>query len=108
MLQRHSLIASLLVAFLCTGGTLGGTSFAQKASVPKQPDRVTIAGEKVKELLALMDIDKNGKISKQEWMKFMEAEFDRLDPEKKGEIDPKKILQSTVSVRSLRTSDLGK
>jgi EF hand len=51
----------------------------------------------VKELLALMDTDKNGKISKQECMKFMETEFDRLDAgKKKGEIDPKGLLQSTV------------
>jgi len=35
-----------------------------------------------------MDTDKNGKISKQEWMKFMEAEFDRLDKNKTGELSP--------------------
>jgi hypothetical protein len=29
--------------------------------------------------LLLMDTNENGKISKQEWTKFMEAEFDRLD-----------------------------
>jgi len=108
MPQRSLLIAILLVAFIWTGGTLRGTSFAQKASVPKQPDTVAIAGEKVKELVALMDTDKNGKISKQEWMKFMEAEFDRLDTKKTGEIDPKELVQSVVSVRRIRASDLGK
>lgn len=51
-----------------------------------------MASEKVKELLALMDTDKNGTISKQQWMKFMEAEFDRLDKNKKGEVDPKEVL----------------
>jgi hypothetical protein len=61
----------------------------------------------VKELLALMDTEKNGKISKQEWMKFMEAEFDRLDAGKKGEIDPKGLLQSTVS-EHVRPSEVGK
>lgn len=55
-----------------------------------------------------MDTDKNGKISKQEWMTFMEAEFDRLDKNKKGEIDQKELLQSTVSVKKVRQSDLGK
>jgi hypothetical protein len=55
-----------------------------------------------------MDTDKNGKISKQEWMKFMEAEFDRLDTKKKGEIDPKEILHSSVSVGRVRTSAVGK
>lgn len=55
-----------------------------------------------------MDTDKNGKISKQEWMRFMEAEFDTLDTDKKGELDQKELLQSTVSVKRVRASDLGK
>ena len=92
MTQRILLVASLVVAFISGGGILASTSSAQKASVPRPPDRIAIASEKVKELLALMDTDKNGKISKQEWMKFMEAEFDRLDKNKKGEVDPKELL----------------
>jgi hypothetical protein len=33
-------------------------------------------------------------------MEFMEAEFDRLDQDKKGELDPRQFRQS-VSVRAL-------
>ena len=44
-----------------------------------------------------MDTDKSGKISKEEWMKFMEAEFDRLDKDKKGELDAKELEQLRVS-----------
>jgi len=98
----------LLMAWMCASGALPETCFAQKASVPKKPNTTAIASEKVKELLTLMDTDKNGKISKQEWMKFMEAEFDRLDTNKKGEIDPKDLLKSTVSLKHARASDLGK
>lgn len=83
-------------------------TFAQKASVPKQPTKDSMAQQNVKELLLLMDTDKNGKISKQEWMKFMEAEFDALDKDKKGELDQKELLQSTMSVKRSRPSDLGK
>jgi len=85
-----------------------GTALAQKAAVPKQPTQDSHTQEKVKELLLLMDTDKNGKISKQEWMKFMEAEFDRVDKDNKGEIDQKELLQPTVSVRRARQSALGK
>ncbi len=108
MKPRSLFAAILLIAWMCGGGTLAETSFAQKASVPKQPNTAVIARERVKELLALMDTDKNGKISKQEWMKFMEAEFDRLDTSKKGELDPKELLKSSVSMTHARTSDLGK
>ncbi|MFZ0863236.1 MAG: hypothetical protein WB781_26000 [Candidatus Sulfotelmatobacter sp.] len=96
------MIATLGVAVLV------GTALAQKAAVPKHPTHDSPAQEKVKELLLLMDTDKNGKVSKQEWMKFMEAEFDRLDKDNRGEIDQKELLQSTVSVRRVRQSDLGK
>ena len=92
MTRRILLVSSLVMAFICGGGILASTSSPQKASVPRPADRIAIASEKVKELLALMDTDKNGKISKQRWMKFMEAEFDQLDKKKKGEVDPKELL----------------
>ena len=49
-------------------------------------------------MLLLIDTDENGKISKQEWMKFMEAEFDRLDKDKKGQLDAKELTQSKLRV----------
>jgi len=108
MTRRSLLATTLLLVCMCGGGPLRETSFAQRASVPKQPDKAVIATENVKELLAVMDTDKNRKISKQEWMKFMEAEFDKLDAANKGEIDPRELLQSTVSIRPPRAADLGK
>jgi Ca2+-binding EF-hand superfamily protein len=41
-----------------------------------------------------MDTDKNGKISRQEYMSFMSAEFDRLDKDKSGELDVRELAQS--------------
>ena len=84
-----------------------GIGFAQK-DVPKQPDKHVMATENVKQLLLVMDVDKNGKISKQEWMKFMEAEFDRLDLEKKGELDQTEIRRSTSYIKQARFSELGR
>jgi hypothetical protein len=54
-----------------------GPLVAQKAVVPKPQDKLALGEPEVMQLLLLMDTDKNGKISKQEWMRFMEAEFDR-------------------------------
>jgi hypothetical protein len=36
-----------------------------------------------------MDTDRNAKISKRGFMNLMEAVFDRLDKDKKGELDPR-------------------
>ena len=66
----------------------------QRASTPKAQDKKALGVGEVKELLLLMDTDKNGKISKKEYMSFMEAEFDRLDKDKSGELDPKELTQS--------------
>jgi Ca2+-binding EF-hand superfamily protein len=55
-----------------------------------------LAENQVKQLLLLMDTDKSGKISKTEFLKFMEAEFERLDKDKKGTLDSKEIKQSAL------------
>jgi hypothetical protein len=59
------------------------------------------AGEReAKTLLLLMDTDKSGKVSKQEFMAFMEAEFERMDINKDGELDVKELTNSRVQVRT--------
>ena len=49
-----------------------------------------------KQLLLLMDTDKSGKVSKQEFMTFMEAEFNRLDLNHDGELDVRELTQFHV------------
>lgn len=50
----------------------------------------------VKKLLMLMDKDKNGKVSREEFMNFFSAEFDRLDVNKDGELDVAELTQLRV------------
>jgi Ca2+-binding EF-hand superfamily protein len=76
----------------------GGPLPQQKAAVPKAQDKLALGEEEVRQLLLLMDTDKTGKITRQEWMKFMEAEFDRLDKNKSGELDAKELAQSRLRV----------
>jgi hypothetical protein len=73
-----------------------GIALAQKQSVPKPHDKLALGEPEVKQLLLLMDTDKNGKISKEEWMTFMGAEFDRLDKHKTGQLDVKELEQSRL------------
>jgi Ca2+-binding EF-hand superfamily protein len=53
-----------------------------------------------------MDTDKNGKISKAEWMQFMSEEFDRMDTDKSGSLDVKELEQSQI--RPARITNVGK
>jgi Ca2+-binding EF-hand superfamily protein len=73
-----------------------GIAVAQRAAVPKPQDKLGLGEPEVKQLLLLMDTDKSGKISKQEWIQFMEVEFDRLDKDKKGQLDAKELMQSKL------------
>jgi len=85
-----------ITAMVTTASMLGNVA-AQKVSVSKPQDKLGLGEEEIKRLLFIMDPDKKGKISKQEYMKFMEAEFERLDKDKNGELDVKKLAQSSVT-----------
>jgi hypothetical protein len=74
---------------------------SSQTAVPSTSEKKLAAGEKeAKKMLLLMDKDQNGKVSKQEFMSFMEAEFDRLDVNKDGELDVKELTQSHVQIRT--------
>lgn len=98
MLSRKNKVTIIAIAsaLLVAGGTLG-TASAQKASVPKPQNNLALVEEQVKQLILLMKTDGQGKISKQEYMKFMEAEFERLDKEKKGELDVKQVAHTNLT-----------
>jgi|ERR1700691_353810 hypothetical protein len=104
MLTRRSLVSGITVC----GATWAvvGSADAQKQPPPKAPDKFALAQGQIEQLLLMMDTDKNGKISKQEWMSFMEVEFDRLDTDKSGELDVKEIAQSRL--QATRHANVGK
>ena len=51
----------------------------------------TVADQDVREMLHLMDQDKNGTVSKQEFLTFMSQTFDRLDVSQKGYLEPPQL-----------------
>jgi hypothetical protein len=81
----------VVIAVLVATGAMLGTAVAQQASAPKQQDNLALGEPEVKKLLLLMDTDNDGKVSKQVFMSFMEAEFNRLDKKKEGKLDVKEL-----------------
>jgi hypothetical protein len=75
--------------------------------VPRPQDALVLGENAAKDLLLLIEPDKNGKISKQAWLRFMGEEFDRLDKDKKGELDAQE-LRSDRLVKHARSQDVGK
>ena len=95
--RPKTLLVIYAIAALYIAGVLVGTAIAQKAGPSKAtPDKALLGAEDVKQLVLLMDTDKNGKVSKQEFMNFMSTEFDRLDTDKSGELDVKELAQSQL------------
>jgi hypothetical protein len=90
--KRWAVLFSV-AAFLAMVGT---GAVAQKAATPKAQDNVAKGEAEVRQLLPLMDQDKQGKVSKEEFMKFMAAEFDRLDKKNDGKLDVKELTQPPV------------
>jgi hypothetical protein len=77
-------------------GVVAPTPAAEKS---ERERKLAAATEAAQQLLLAMDTKKSGKISRQEWMTFMEEEFNRLDTNHSGELDVKELTQSRVRVR---------
>jgi hypothetical protein len=67
----------------------------------------TTASSDVRELLRLMDKDRNGSVSKDEFMQFMSQTFDRLDVNKSGQLESKEALSTAFPFR-VRTNAAAK
>jgi hypothetical protein len=96
-LQISGIRIAAMVTVLAAAGTVLCSATAQKMPLPRTQDNLALAEDQVKQLLLLMPANKQGMVSRQEYMKFMEAEFERLDKEKKGELDARKLAQSNLS-----------
>ena len=79
----------LLIALVFATGAFVG----DKAAAPEKQSEKTLTGGEVKLIFSLMDTNKDGKISKQEWTSFMGSMFDRLDTGKTGELTFQELSQ---------------
>jgi Ca2+-binding EF-hand superfamily protein len=93
-----TIVSVLMILLVMVVGiwALGGIAIAQTDSVPKPQANVALGEGEVKKLLLLMETDSDGKLSKQAFMSFMEAEFDRLDKKKEGKLDVKELTQQPI------------
>lgn len=102
MSHRNIVLSITLSTFLA--GTIALVASAapkgdSQAGTAAERSMPVVAGElETRQLLLLLDADKNGRVSKQEFMRFMEAEFDRLDKDKSGELDLRELRESQLQV----------
>jgi hypothetical protein len=108
MFRHWRTVLAIIVAVFLTEAVAGNVVAAQSekstgvvspTSEAEREKRLAAATEAAKQLLLVMDTNKSGKVSKEEWIRFMEAEFDRLDTDHKGQLDVEELTQSRVRVR---------
>ena len=92
MNRRSLLCGAAGIAAVSLGGR---TAFAGQTDTLDQK-KVAAGENSAKQLLLLMDKDKNGKVSQAEFMAFMSAEFESLDMNHDGELDVKELTQFGV------------
>jgi len=111
MVRHWRTVRAIIAAFFLAGTmalhaaadqsekSTGVVSPTPEAERTEREKKLALATDAAKQLLLAMDTNKSGKISKEEWIKFMEAEFDRLDTDHKGQLDVKELTQSRVRMR---------
>ena len=50
----------------------------------------------VQQLIRMMDADRNGVVSKEEFMNYMSQTFDRLDVNRSGTLEPNELRRMTI------------
>ncbi len=95
---------ALGIAALAATCIIPANGAESKQPTPRLQDKTALRQEAVQQLLPLVANIEDRTISKQDWLKQMEAEFDRLDREKSGVLNVKQISQGSPR----RPYDLGK
>lgn len=109
LIRRQKILLLLVIAGMFAAGVTLRTTIASGQSsspdaqnISPQSPKVAAGEMEAKKLLLLMDTDKNGKVSRQEFMNFMAAEFDRLDKNKDGQLNVKELTQSQLMTAQTR------
>jgi hypothetical protein len=98
LLVRKSWIAQVVVLSIAAGAGLILAQDAGSTAKNTVQEKKVAAGEvEAKRLLLLMDRDQNGKVSREEYMAFMAAEFELLDKNKDGALDVKELTQTRLT-----------
>lgn len=92
--SRNTLIAAMVLVGISSLGSLVSAAAASPRLELTPRDKDTVR------LLLQMEPDQNGKVTKAQFMGFMEAEFDRLDLNRDGTIDLKEFGQAHYYVHA--------
>jgi Ca2+-binding EF-hand superfamily protein len=85
----------IVTAFII--GLVAGAVSSHASAASKQTDAT--ARSDVRHLLSLMDRDKNGTVSKEEFLQYMSETFDSLDVNRSGQLEPTELNNVRTPIR---------
>src|ERR1700745_1783519 len=91
---RMFLICAIAAVF--TVGIVTGTPYQTRQT----SDSYSLSPGEVAQMLRLIDVNKTGKITKQQWMGFMATGFAGFDTKKSGVLDSAELSRSRLRVSS--------
>ncbi|MGD0798515.1 MAG: hypothetical protein ABR910_12405 [Acidobacteriaceae bacterium] len=98
-IARLTVAAAALVAVYI----LPAAASAQKDATPKQivtvqQEQPAFGQNQVAQLVLLMNTNKDGRVTREQFIRFMDAQFDLLDTNKTGAVAVKEVIQPTPRV----------
>jgi Ca2+-binding EF-hand superfamily protein len=84
-----------IVSFVAVSLVAGAVS-SDASAASKRTDAA--ARSDVRQLLSLMDKDKNGTVSKEEFLQYMSATFDALDVNRSGQLEPTELRNARTPI----------
>jgi hypothetical protein len=84
---------ALATMILVAASGLGAESIYADSPAAADPAKLATGLTPMQQLLRLMDTDKDGKVSKAEYMRFMESEFDFADINHDGQLDSAELTR---------------
>jgi D-alanyl-D-alanine carboxypeptidase len=101
MQTKLVMIATGVFTLLIAVTTASPAAVAQKAGTPNVDTpkvQAALVDDQVREILIVMNHDRNGTISQEEFIALMTAEFDKLGRDQSGQVNAKELAASKPSV----------
>jgi hypothetical protein len=108
MMHKHWIAVGALAIVAAAGLAISVAVAGDAPAPPESAQKLASGLSSTAQLLQLMDADKNGKVSRDEFMRFMAAEFDYADKNKDNELDPKELKALVQNMNHPRVNGPGR
>ena len=89
------------IKFVATIAVLAAAAGVTSSTMAAEAAKGGPGATYTKALITKMDVNRDGKVTKAEFMKFVEAEFDYLDKDKSGQLDTSEVMNKEYFSRPL-------